>query len=120
MADNFRWKAVAFEGELAHRASLISAARSHHPGLCDKAGLSGLAVTRGEAAIPELDFPLSRSLPPLLSTDGWIWHPPSDRLCFWVGEDADGTHWLVKCRGGFSTRAIPCTRRCLIAVTVFD
>jgi len=58
-------------------------------------------VTRGQVAIPEMDFPLSRSLPPLLSTDGWIWHPPSGRLCFWVGEDADGTHWLVKCSGGF-------------------
>ena len=59
-------------------------------------------MTTGQAAIPAMDFPLSRSLPPLLSPDGWTWHPPSDRLRFWVGEDADGTRWLVKFRGGFS------------------
>ncbi len=58
-------------------------------------------MTAGQAAIPEMDFPPSRSLPSLLSPDGWTWHPPSDRLRFWVGEDGDGTRWVVKCTGGF-------------------
>ena len=33
MADNFRWKAVTLEGELAHQASLMPVAPPCHPGL---------------------------------------------------------------------------------------
>lgn len=43
----------------------------------------------------------SRSLPPLLTPDGWRWFPPNRRLCFWIGQDRSGTRWLVKCTGGF-------------------
>jgi hypothetical protein len=37
MADDFGWKAVTLEGELAHRASVISVARPRQPSLCDNA-----------------------------------------------------------------------------------
>jgi len=49
-----------------------------------------------------LGFPSSRSLPPLLSPNGWSWHPPSDNQPFWLGDDTDGRRWLVKFRGGFN------------------
>jgi len=59
-------------------------------------------MTDEQAAISELGFPLSQTLPPLLSSEAWIWHPPSGGLDFWIGEDADGVRWLVKFRGGFN------------------
>lgn len=59
-------------------------------------------MTEEQAAIPESGFPPSRSLPLLLSPLDWTWHPLSSRQHFWVGEDTDGTHWLVKFRGGFN------------------
>lgn len=49
----------------------------------------------------DLGFPLSRSLPPLLSPEGWSWHYLSNNQRFWIGEDLDGLRWLVKFRGGF-------------------
>jgi hypothetical protein len=49
----------------------------------------------------ELGFPQSLSLPLLLTSEGWSWHPPSDSQEFWTGKDADGRRWLVKFRGGF-------------------
>lgn len=49
-----------------------------------------------------MDYPSSRSLPPLITPDGWVWHAPSDWGKFWVGEDTDGRRWLVKFRGGFN------------------
>jgi len=37
MADDIGWEAVTLEGELAHRASLISISLSGQPSLCDNA-----------------------------------------------------------------------------------
>ncbi len=54
-----------------------------------------------------MQFPPSQSLPTLLNANDLTWYPPSDRfpsdrLPFWTGEDAHGTRWLIKLRGGFN------------------
>lgn len=61
----------------------------------NSAGYDGNAVNR------QISFRSSRSLPLLLSADGWNWWSLAGKESFWVGEDTTGTRWLVKCRGGF-------------------